>query len=111
MQKTVVIFIALIALSSQQFSLETSFCWRDSVVRGAGTIPDACPAGREKIGLLCYDVCPSGYTRIAFDCYQTCPDGLRDDGLYCRKAEYGRGGGYAWQFGDWFNDDGMRGRC
>ena len=76
-----------------------------------GTIPDACPAGREKIGLLCYDVCPSGYSRIAFDCYQTCPADLRDDGLYCRKAEYGRGAGYPWQFGDWLNDDGMIRRC
>ena len=59
MQKAVLIFIALITLSSQQ--ILTNFCWRDSVVRGLGTIPDSCPAGQEKIALLCYDLCPSGY--------------------------------------------------
>jgi len=75
-----------------------------------GTIPSDC-GNRLKIGLLCYDHCPSGYSRFGFDCHQHCPSGWRNDGLFCRNAEYGRGGGYAWQFGDWFNDDGMRGRC
>jgi hypothetical protein len=47
------------------------------------------------------------------DCHQACPTsaGWKDQGLFCRLAEYGRGGGYPWKFGDGFNDNGMSGRC
>lgn len=36
---------------------------------------------------------------------------MRDDGLFCRKSEYGRGGGYPWQFGDPLNDGEQLRRC
>jgi hypothetical protein len=71
------------------------FCWKDSYGRGVGTIPGACAAGQEKVGLLCYNTCPAGMKRAGVDCHSVCPDGMRDDGLFCRKAEYGRGAGYA----------------
>lgn len=45
------------------------------------------------------------------DCYQTCPDGWRDDGAFCRDAEYDRGAGYPWKFGDPLNDDALYSRC
>lgn len=70
-----------------------------------------CPAGKDSIGLNCYDSCPSGYRRFGFDCHQNCPSGFRDDGLFCRMAEYGRGGGYPWRFQDGFNNNGMMNRC
>lgn len=87
------------------------FCWRQSYGRGVGKIPNTCPAGKEKIGALCYSKCPSGMKRFGFDCHSVCPSGFRDDGLFCRKAEYGRGAGYPWKFGDGFNDRGMFRRC
>jgi len=40
-----------------------------------------------------------------------CPSGMRDDGLFCRAEEYGRGAGFPWAFGDALNDDGMIKRC
>jgi Ricin-type beta-trefoil lectin domain len=71
------------------------FCWKDSYGRGVGTIPDGCPPGKERIGALCYSSCPSGMYRFGFDCHANCPSGFRDEGLFCRKDAYGRGGGYA----------------
>ena len=72
------------------------FCWKDSYGRGVGTIPTACAPGQDMRGVLCYSVCPAG---------------MRDDGLYCRRAEYGRGAGYAWEFRDGFSSAGMISRC
>jgi len=85
------------------------FCWRDSYGRGVGGIPFICPEGTEKIGLLCYKTCPAGYYRWGFDCHQYCPDSSdwRDDGLYCRKYEYGRGAGYTY-FGTCVADHGQK---
>ena len=87
------------------------FCWKDSYGRGVGVIPSVCPANRDKIGLLCYSKCPNGYSRFGFDCHQSCLPNWRNDGLFCRLAEYGRGAGYPWKFGDGFNDKGMYRRC
>ena len=87
------------------------FCWRDSQTRGVGTVPMSCNPGYERIGLFCYQQCKAGMKRVGFDCHSTCPSGMRDDGLFCRATEYGRGAGFAWQFGDPLNDDGMRSRC
>ena len=76
------------------------FCWRDSIPRGVGKIPNSCQTGYEKIGLLCYPKCAEGYRRFGFDCHQICPSGFGfvDDGLYCRvsddDATYPRGAGY-----------------
>jgi len=39
-----------------------------------------------------------GWKRFGFDCHTRCPPHMRDDGLFCRDPEYGRGAGYAfWQ--------------
>ena len=96
----------------KRFTAENpEFCWRDSYGRGVGTIPDGCPAGREKIGALCYSRCPAGYKRVGFDCHQICPGDMSDQGLFCRLPEYGRGGGYPWHFGDCLCNSGMIGRC
>ncbi len=37
-------------------------CTKDTYGRGAGTIPDSCPSGQEKQGLLCYPKCPTDWT-------------------------------------------------
>ena len=71
-----------------------SFCWKDSYTRGAGAPPKVCQAGQERVGLFCYDACPAGTARFGFDCHSVCPYGMRDDGLFCRAAEYGRGFGF-----------------
>jgi len=73
------------------------FCWKDSYGRGVGRIPGSCLSNQDRIGLLCYWKCPKGQYRFGFDCHTSCPPGdWRDDGLYCRKYEYGRGFGYTW---------------
>ena len=101
----------LAVLTSMPAVAQPEFCWKDSYPRGVGTIPEACAAGRERIGLLCYTKCPANMARFGFDCHSVCPSGMRDDGLFCRAAEYGRGAGYPWKFGDALNDNGMRNRC
>ena len=99
-------------LKSEVTQERTPFCWRQSIGRGWGDVLTDCPSNKDKIGALCYSPCRSGYSRQGtLDCQQICKDGWRDDGLFCRKAEYGRGAGYPWKFGDGLNDDGMRGRC
>jgi hypothetical protein len=108
----VLVLLAFAAYSielEESHDIEHEFCWKDSYGRGVGTIPTECGALR-KIGLLCYDHCPSGYSAFGFDCHQNCPADFRNDGLFCRHAEYGRGGGYPWH---WFetNNNGMIGRC
>jgi len=118
--KNCLTLIALILLIAQVLCITmrnhqdtmAEFCWRDSYGRGVGTIPSTCGT-LEKIGLLCYPPCPAGYSRNGFDCHQNCPvdSGWDDQGLFCRLAEYGRGGGYPWNFGDDLNSDGMFSRC
>ncbi len=70
--------------------IEKEFCWKDSYGRGVGIVPSSCPAGRDRIGLLCYTSCPANMKRIGFDCHSVCPSGMRDDGLFCRSSEYAR---------------------
>ena len=91
--KTFYFVLLFIILTWNIQASPSEFCWRDSYGRGVGTIPADCPQGREKIGLLCYPICPSGMSRFGFDCHSNCPQDFRNDGLFCRKAEYGRGGG------------------
>jgi hypothetical protein len=66
------------------------FCWKDTQGRGVGAIPKACPAGTEKGQFATW--LPICYKSGA--AMQPCPDGWRNDGLYCRLAEYGRGTGH-----------------
>ena len=99
-------------INTEVVQVRTPFCYRQSYARGWGRTLSECPQGKEKIGLLCYTPCKSGYSRQGtFDCQQECLDGWRDDGLFCRMAEYGRTAGYPWQFGDALNDSGMFSRC
>lgn len=101
----------MLVLCASSAYAENDFCWKDSYPRGVGEVPKACAPGQEMIGLLCYDKCPAGMARFGFDCHSVCPPGLQDQGLFCRAAEYGRGAGYPWKFGDGFNDNGMISRC
>lgn len=87
-------------------------CYKETATRGAGKIPTQCAAGMQNQGGLCYATCRAGYSGSVTMCVPDCPPGFRNDGLYCAKgAPYGRGGGYAWQFGDALNDNGMIKRC
>ncbi|RZF44092.1 hypothetical protein LSTR_LSTR004464 [Laodelphax striatellus] len=70
-----------------------------------------CADNQAKIGEFCYEHCPAGYARFGFDCHSVCPQGMRNDGLFCRRSEYGRGAGYPWKFGDALNDNAMFERC
>jgi len=114
--KTALAVLILLSLAASQQIVSNSqslaeFCWKDSYGRGVGAIPSVCSADRDKIGLLCYSRCPVGYSRFGFDCHQNCLSGWSNQGLFCRMAEYGRGAGYPWKFGDSLNDKDMYKRC
>jgi hypothetical protein len=70
------------------------YCYRQSYGRGVGTVPTEAGTNRVKIGALSYSQCPANTKRVGVDCHSVCPDGMRDDGLFCRTSEYGRGAGY-----------------
>lgn len=73
-------------------SASASVCWKDSYGRGVGTIPKNCDQGTSPT--------------LVGTCLTNCPPGYRDDGLFCRKAEYGRGAGYAiWDEGKCKNEN------
>lgn len=60
---------------------------------------------------LCYQKCRSGFHGAGPMCHKNCPSGFPDSGLHCTKpAAYGRGAGYALNFGE-FNLDGAMARC
>jgi len=77
----------------------STFCWKESYGRGVGTIPNACPTGKETIagGALCYDKCSKfgDFKRFGYDCHQKCKSGWKDHGLLCYNggSSYGRGVG------------------
>ena len=93
-------------------------CWRDSYGRGVGKIPE-CSPDQTRDGLLCYEPCSKHpkaergqrYENVGGVCWQQCPPGFRNDAAFCRKAEYGRGVGFPWEFGDGLTDSGMFARC
>ena len=88
-----------------------TYCYRQSQGRDLGS-PMKCAAGEEEQAGLCYKPCKAGYKGVGPVCWQNCMTGFRDDGAFCAKpSAYGRGTGYAWQIGDGWNEDGMRGRC
>jgi hypothetical protein len=88
-----------------------TYCYRQSQGRDLGS-PMKCAQGLEEDAGLCYTPCKAGYKGVGPVCWQKCTPGFRDDGAFCFKPQpRGRGTGYAWQWGDGFNDDGMRGRC
>jgi hypothetical protein len=118
MVRRILVFVVLLALvtslsltATHQAGYEHEFCWKDTYGRGVGKVPSSCPSTKDKIGLLCYDKCPSGMKRSGFDCHSDCPSGWSDQGLFCRLAEYGRGAGYPWKFGDGLNSKKQYKRC
>lgn len=91
---------------------DADICWKDSYGRGVGVVPKRCAAGQDRIGLLCYQKCGPGKKRFGFDCHSVCPRGWSNQGLFCRRSEYGRGAGYPWKIGDTpFSLNGARARC
>jgi hypothetical protein len=65
-------------------------------------------------GVFCVEKCKADYAGRDQTkwCYAKCPDGYTDNGDYCRKPdEYGRGGGYPWQFGDALSLEAATKRC
>jgi hypothetical protein len=103
--------MVLMALTASPSFAAPEFCWKDSYGRGVGTVPASCAPGQEMIGVLCYNVCGAGMKRFGFDCHSVCPSDMADQGLFCRRAEYGRGGGYPWKIEDGFDNSGMMARC
>ena len=72
-------------------------CWLKTYGRGIGHPLSACPAGKEKQALMCYDKCKEGYTGVGPMCWQDCPKDYKYIlGPFCGKPKpYGRG------FGNW----------
>jgi hypothetical protein len=48
-------------------------CVKNSYGRGAGSPISGCPAGKQQIGLLCYEQCRPGYAATGPTCFQKCP--------------------------------------
>lgn len=112
MRATIALVVVLLGVQPLVASAAAQqVCWRDSYGRGVGKIPSQCDLYEEKQGLLCYPKCRAGYRGVLNVCWQNCPAGSRDDGAFCRYAEYGRGVGFPWKFGDALNDRGMFKRC
>jgi hypothetical protein len=91
---TMFLLLGSVSSAASEVSSSAEFCWKDSYGRGVGTVPLTCPAGTDKIGLLCYSKCAAGQKRFGVDCHSSCPSGMKNQGLFCRNAEYGRGAGY-----------------
>lgn len=86
------------------------YCYKKSYGRGAGETL-GCAAGLVKDGQLCYPACQTGYGGAGPVCYSNCPAGFNDIGALCQKPKsYGRGAGYALNFGE-FSLDGAKKRC
>jgi len=74
------------APAAQQAAVDepTEFYWRGSYGRGVGTPLDACPAGKQQRGALCYDTCRDGYSdHGTLTCSTNCPSGYTDMGAIC----------------------------
>lgn len=89
------------------------FCWKPIYPNGAGYPLSDCSPGNERVGVLCYPKCRAGYTGSLDRCGSVCPSGFADIGFFCQKpGPYGRGGGYAWIWGDpAFDYSKARARC
>lgn len=81
-------------IARETAAAKSPYCYRPTYGRGAGTIPSEAGSDRIKIGALSYSQCPVNTKRVGFDCHSICPNDMRDDGLFCRISEYGRGAGY-----------------
>ncbi len=103
-------------IENQAIGAKLPFCWRDSYSDAGRPVSD-CPSGTvpDRTGgplSLCYPPCAPDYDDVSFVCWQRCPPDFTNDGGFCRKpAAYSRGAGYAWQFGDGLDNEGMLKRC
>ena len=62
----------------------TTGCYLQSHVRGAGVPITSCPDGQERSGLLCYPKCRDGYYPVGPVCWQSCPSTHIDTGAFCQ---------------------------
>lgn len=70
--------VSILALANTaQAAEDLEVCWKHTDGRYVGTIPNTCEAGWT--------------ASLVGTCNNNCPEGYRNDGLFCRKAEYGRG--------------------
>lgn len=100
-------------ISQNTSNSRISYCYKNSMGRGAGTPLTTCPAGTERDGALCYPTCRSGFAGSVTECRGVCPQEFTDIGLFCQKpAAYTRDG-FGWQVGDPLlpNYSGPIGRC
>lgn len=76
-----------------------NFCWKQTIDRGVGTIPNYCNK-KEYVDGLCYNYCKKDYKGVGAVCWENCKRGYHDDGAFCRKSiplhiyakkTYGRG--------------------
>jgi hypothetical protein len=71
-------------ITPQPVDEPTEFFWKGSYGRGVGTVLDACPAGKNQRGALCYDSCRNGYSdNGTLTCSTSCPSGYSDRGAIC----------------------------
>jgi hypothetical protein len=89
--------IAIFNLGNSALAADEEVCWKHSDGRYVGTIPNVCPTGWS----------PS----LVGTCNNDCPAGYRDDGLFCRRAEYGRGVGYGARWPAEWTLTGAKERC
>ena len=87
-------------------------CWLKTYGRGWGHPLSACPAGKEKNALMCYDKCKPGYTGVGPVCWQDCPKDYKYIvGPFCGKPKpYGRGWGN-WRQSYCDDKNGGKGKC
>jgi hypothetical protein len=62
-------------------------CWKDTSIRGAGTVIDSCPTppNTERDVGLCYPKCKIDFYGIGPVCWQRCPPDFRDEGALCAR--------------------------
>ena len=97
MQTTQLLLIVALCYLATAFSQNVQGCYRSTTQRGIGKVPNACPAGQEKQGLLCYDLCQANYTGVGPVCWENCPAGFVDTGAFCNPRIYsGNNSGCPW---------------
>lgn len=71
-------------IAAQVAALNLPYCYRQSYPNGAGE-PYACPADKERNGLLCYPKCRPGFAGNGPVCWGVCPPSTTDIGAFCQK--------------------------
>jgi hypothetical protein len=65
--------------------IDANIFGKSTYTRGVGSLPTACPGGREYDAGLCYTPCNPGFTGVGPVCWGTCPTGYEDWGVQCAK--------------------------